>query len=574
MTVFFKRQALALAALDSLDDALFVFSQNVMPEYVNAAGRKMLNDFLNESFLGFLQQEAGRRLIAASKQESVDEGSDGESVEISAERVDGRREPLFSSFSLARVGARNYVVVALRRHPRLETLSKQRDQVLQDLEQSREASLNIMEDLLRQKAQLESANHALEEEIAVRKRTEEARDRVAAIVESSDDAIFSCSLQGVVTSWNKAAERMYGYTAREILGRDSICLVPEAELGAQQLLHEKIARGERVVSIDTKRATRSGKTLDVSITWSALFDLRERLAGYSVISRDITERIAIERELQKYREQLERLVVERTGELVRAREKAHQAERLASIGALAAGIAHEINNPIGAMLLAAQNALESRESLHDVAELSEALERFGKKVVSNAERCGVIVRGVLQFARKQRTETWPSDINEIVRNSIQLVRESGRMQNASIHSDLTAGLPMLKVNPIELEQVVVNLVKNACQSGDAAVTVRVTTKRTSTGVQIAVGDNGRGIPESERARIFDPFFTTRLERGGTGLGLSIVHGIVSSYDGTIDVESEVGKGTCMVVNLPFQGRRERPAVEELPKRTPSTAGTS
>lgn len=133
---------------------------------------------------------------------------------------------------------------------------------------------------------------------------------------------------------------------------------------------------------------------------------------------------------------------------------------------------------------------------------------------------------------------------------------------------------MLKVNPIELEQVVVNLVKNACQSGDAAVTVRVTTKRTSTGVQIAVGDNGRGIPESERARIFDPFFTTRLERGGTGLGLSIVHGIVSSYDGTIDVESEVGKGTCMVVNLPFQGRRERPAVEELPKRTPSTAGTS
>ncbi|MBN8550654.1 MAG: PAS domain S-box protein [Deltaproteobacteria bacterium] len=420
----------------------------------------------------------------------------------------------------------------------------------------------VMRDLYRRNAELESLVSSLKEDIATHQRVEAERDRVASIFDYSEDAIYSCSLQGSVTSWNKAAERMYEYSVREMLGRDIACLTEETRREGLQALHEKIAKGERIVGYEHELVTRSGRKIPVSMTCSPIYDLRNRLAGYSVISRDISQRIAVRRELALYRERLERLVAERTNELVRAKEKAHQAERLASIGALAAGIAHEINNPIGAMLLAAQNALEVRGELRSVQELSDMLERLATKVVENSERCGGIVRGVLQFARKQGTDTKPTDINAVVSRCVSLVRETLDSPRVGLSCELAPHLPPLRVNPVELEQVIVNLLSNACQSSDRALSVKVSTSRTASGIRLIIEDNGRGIPEEQRARIFDPFYTTRLEQGGTGLGLSIVHGIVTGYHGSIDVRSEVGRGTQVVVDLPFDARRERCPLQE------------
>jgi PAS domain S-box-containing protein len=544
--------------LDARDDGIVAFNSRGKPLYVNAAAKDIFSLFISGSLLDSLRAEIlswQDEVLSGAARQNIHDGSmilRREDEEMILEGIDGRRKTIYRSFLLRLEGRRSVMIAILRKHRAASVLLAERDAIVEDLEESRRAALNIMEDLVRQKDELESTNRMLEEEIAIRRRTEEARDGLVAIVESSEDAIFSCNLQGQVTSWNKSAERLFDYTPREILGRDSGCLVPEEEMDTLRNLQERLSRGEKIASFECVRRTRTARRLHVSTTWSPLLDLRGRMMGYSVIARDISKRIETERELAQYRTHLESVVEQRTKELVASREKASQAERLASIGALAAGIAHEINNPIGAMLLAAQNSLEVLPELNTVPELASTLQRLGQKILLNAKRCGLIVRGVLQFARKQKTEKWPSDINAIIKTSVEIIHEWKNVSHATLVADLAPHLPLVMVNPVEIEQIVMNLIKNACEAGDSGVIVKVMTRIDAAGISIIVEDNGHGIPKEQQAHIFDPFFTTRLERGGTGLGLSIVHGLVAGYGGSIDLQSEVGKGTTITVQLPLK----------------------
>lgn len=242
-------------------------------------------------------------------------------------------------------------------------------------------------------------------------------------------------------------------------------------------------------------------------------------------------------------------VIERrraTDALDASRDQLLQAERLASVGTLSAGIAHEINNPIGMMLLAAQSAMR----LKDHPDGDEVVTRALKSVIDNAKRCGRIVTSLLQFARQEPTEKWPGDLNPIVERAVELIADYIDGQRTKVTLDLGQDLPQVQANPLEIEQVLINLIRNAAEADEAGVEVRISTTRTAQGVRLAVQDNGPGMTAEQRTHLFDPFFTTRRNRGGTGLGLSIVHGIISQHRGTIRVESRLGYGSTFIIDLP------------------------
>lgn len=243
-----------------------------------------------------------------------------------------------------------------------------------------------------------------------------------------------------------------------------------------------------------------------------------------------------------FRADLERRVEERTRELRVSREQLRQADRLASIGTLAAGVAHQINNPIGSILLGSELALTEDAPGATEDRYREALERN----VADAKRCGEIVRNLLRYARSATSDHACLDLNDVLTRAIDTLGPSGR----DVHVDrFGTSLPLL-ANRVELEQVILNLVTNALEAG--AETVSASTDRVDGEAILEVADDGRGIAEEDRTRLFDPFFTTRAHEGGTGLGLSVVHRIVEDHGGRIAVDSKSGRGTRFFVTLPLR----------------------
>jgi two-component system NtrC family sensor kinase len=216
------------------------------------------------------------------------------------------------------------------------------------------------------------------------------------------------------------------------------------------------------------------------------------------------------------------------------------------VGTLAAGIAREINNPIGSILLNAQVALRLDPSRHD------ELQHLLRQIVDQTERCARIVQSVLRFAKRDPAERWTTDINSSVEHAERFVHAEVQRRRGVVTLDLAADLPPIQANPMEIEQVVVNLVLNAIQARERGVNVTISTSIREDVVRIAVVDDGPGIAKERLDNVFDPFYTGREREGGTGLGLSIVRGIVESHGGAIEALSSDQGGTTMVVELPYR----------------------
>jgi len=232
----------------------------------------------------------------------------------------------------------------------------------------------------------------------------------------------------------------------------------------------------------------------------------------------------------------------------RAEKALRRSERLASVGALAAGVAHEINNPVGGILMAAQYALKYQD---DPDTVKTAL----KDVVDHATRCARIVKSVLKFAREGESKKSPADLNEVVGHSADLIRKLLENRGATLELELAEDLPHVLLDQTEIVQLIVSLVRNALQAEATRVVLR--TRPSLDGVKLMVQDNGSGIAPEDLPCLFDPFFTTRNDQGGVGLGLSIAHGIVTDHGGEIEVESEPGQATTLVVRLPREGKPSR-----------------
>ncbi|MCG3120305.1 MAG: Adaptive-response sensory-kinase SasA [bacterium] len=247
---------------------------------------------------------------------------------------------------------------------------------------------------------------------------------------------------------------------------------------------------------------------------------------------------------------------EMTRKLSETQRQLYQSDKLASVGRLAAGVAHEINNPLTGVLTYSSYLLKRANG---DAEMKDDLE----VIVRETKRCREIVKGLLDFARQSPPEKRPNDLNEIIHRATRILQNEFALQHIDIESHLQPNLPLLQVDGSQIQQVLVNLLMNAHDAiGENGGTIGLTTEvveapdKLAAGlapgqgyVQIKVSDNGCGIPRENLAKIFEPFFTTKGQKGN-GLGLAMVWGIIEKHDGRITVESEVGKGTAFRILLP------------------------
>lgn len=233
-------------------------------------------------------------------------------------------------------------------------------------------------------------------------------------------------------------------------------------------------------------------------------------------------------------------------DLHRAELELRRDERLRSLGTFAAGIAHELNNPLAALWSSSEAALTRATHVTRDGLIVECLDN----VVRSAERCAAIVDNVLRFSRSGAGDQPNGSIEQAALNAVMLTRQFTRERGATVEVTVEPGLPQIPMNPIEIEQVFVNLIRNGIESRNEGAEIRISIEKTPDAVRCSVADNGRGMAEDVRLRAFDPFFTSRLDQSGTGLGLSIVHSIIQSHSGSIEIESTEGEGTTIQITLP------------------------
>ena len=261
-------------------------------------------------------------------------------------------------------------------------------------------------------------------------------------------------------------------------------------------------------------------------------------------------------ELKEWARTLEEKVARRTEELRVAEAEAVRSEKLASVGLLAAGIAHELNNPLTGVLTFAHLL---RQKMPDGSADAEDLDL----VIRETKRCAAIIRRLLDFAREKKPEKKYADLNRVVEDTVRIVERPASFRDVEIKLELDSNLPQVWLDADLIKQVIMNMVVNAQHAIEQAGTITVRTRRCDAPVspdpgsppvdmvEVAIIDTGCGIPEQNLKRIFDPFFTSKEVGKGTGLGLSVSHGIVRSHGGQIEVASVVGEGTTFTVRLPI-----------------------
>ena len=385
----------------------------------------------------------------------------------------------------------------------------------------------------------------------------EYRSRLASIIDTSEDAIISKDLNGIISSWNKGAERIYGYTQQEAIGKHISMLAPSDRKDEIPEILKKIAQGESVEHYESARVTKDGRQLDVSLSLSPLRDAIGDVIGASVIARDITA--------QK-----------------RAEKQLHQAQKMEAIGRLAGGVAHDFNNILGII-----NACG--EFLRDRIDSTGESFVYVDNIRKATERGRSLTKQLMAFSRSSVIQPRILDLNERLREVSKLLRP---LLGEDIEILIVSKSPaaVVEADPGQLDQIVVNLAVNARDAMPrGGKFILETTAAKFDGefaeqhqvmppgryVVLAVSDTGSGMDEATISRIFEPFFTTKEIGKGTGLGLATVYGIVKQSAGHIMVYSEPGHGTTFKIYLPSAdhkiGLASKSEVEPVsPKRQGTT----
>jgi PAS domain S-box-containing protein len=361
------------------------------------------------------------------------------------------------------------------------------------------------------------------EKVRLQKELIEMKNFLESIVEKAGDAISVVDLEGKVLYWNEGAERIYGYKKGEVMGkRLADFLYPrdeklrtEEEMSMEKIM-ERVRGGEVVPNVEVKRQTKDGREIITSMTISPLKDAEERIIGASRICKDITH-------------------------LKKAEEKLVLAERLSSLGELTAGVAHELRNPLAGIKINTQVLSRKKD-------LPEMEKRILESTREGIEKIQKIVDDMLHFAKPKAAHFKEEEINGVVEKSLSVLQGKLKKGNISPVFQRGEGLPKVRIDIHQIQQVLINLMLNAIQAMEKGGSLRVRTfLEEGGGVGLEVQDTGVGIPEPSVKKIFDPFFTTKSE--GTGLGLSISLKILENHQATIDVVSEEGKGSTFTIHF-------------------------
>jgi PAS domain S-box-containing protein len=356
---------------------------------------------------------------------------------------------------------------------------------------------------------------------------EEAQRLLAAIVESSDDAIASKDLNGIVTSWNRSAERLFGYKAEEIIGKSILLLIPPELHQDEPMILGKLRRGEKIDHFETVRVSKEGRRIEVSLTISPVRDDRGNVIGAAKIIRDITESKKIERALRI-------------------------TEKLAAAGRLAATVAHEVNNPLEAITNLVYLA---RRDVSDTAKVAGYLELANREL----DRVAHIVRQTLGFYRES---SWPApfSVTQALDDLLRLYEKRFEARKIQVMKEYDGDIEITTLGG-EVRQAFSNIITNAIDAMPDGGSLCIRVSRThewnrsqKAGVRITMLDTGCGIAPEHRKELFQPFFTTK-EDVGTGLGLWITRNIVEKHGGSIHVKSRTEAkehGTAFSIFLPLE----------------------
>ena len=365
--------------------------------------------------------------------------------------------------------------------------------------------------------------------------------RLAAIVESSDDAIIGKTLEGIIVDWNRGAERLYGYTAAEVIGRPISLLIPLDRPDELPLIMEQLKRGERIDHFETERVTREGRRISVSVTISPIRNMVGRLIGASAIARDITERRQLERERAELlvREQEARAVSEAA---VRARDE------FLSIAS------HELRNPLATVKGHAQMALRrlDRDGKLEPERAVAALQA----IACQSDKLDRLIGQLLDVSRletgKLQLERQTVDVVAVVDQVVSSARARGDRQGIALAVPESVEA---EVDPLRLEQVLTNLLDNAIKYSPDGGTIEVAVSRsTDDALEIAIRDHGPGVPPEKRSLIFERFFQANGNghKSGLGLGLYVSREIVELHGGVLTADFPPDGGSRFVVALPLK----------------------
>ncbi|HXU22276.1 MAG TPA: PAS domain S-box protein [Verrucomicrobiae bacterium] len=381
-------------------------------------------------------------------------------------------------------------------------------------------------------------------DITERKQIEDNLRRVAAVVESSQDAIISQTLDGIILTWNLGAEQIYGYSRAEMLGKSLAMIVPPDRQSEFHGILKKISWGEKVEQLQTVRVKKDGTKVHISLSVSSIKDANGKIVGASAIARDITETKHLE-------------------------EMFLQAQKMEAVGRLAGGVAHDFNNLLG-VIIGYSDIVEGRLKEDDPVR-AKVLQI--KKAGQGAAR---LTRQLLAFSRQQILDSRILDLNSVVTDVQKMLQ---RLIGADVEmvTSLCPDLAPMKADQGQIEQVIMNLIVNSRDAMPDGGTLTIETSNVELDalyvqshpeltagsfVMLAVTDTGTGIDPEIQKHIFEPFFTTKEQGKGTGLGLSTVYGVVKQSGGSISVSSEVGRGTTFRIYLPqTHAVAERDSVE-------------
>lgn len=376
-----------------------------------------------------------------------------------------------------------------------------------------------------------------------------------ALLEAAVDAILSIDERGIVQMVNPAAERLFGYAAEEITGQNIKMLMPPPYQEEHDgYLARYLATGEkRIIGIGREAMGRRKDGVLFPIDLSVAEARVEGARVFVGFIRDITERKRTEQALRESKESLEEAIEELRAKHEENRsmtQQLWQAAKLASVGELAASIAHELNNPLATVSLRIESALARTPA-------DDPRRRALEIIAQETKRMGDLVANLLQFSRQGADESSTVDLRQELGRAVELIHHHLHKHQVGVVHEIAADTPIIFANRQKLRQVFLNLLTNASDAMPQGGTLTIRAAPTSMSsarpaVLIEFADTGVGIPAEVLKRVLEPFFTTKEEGKGTGLGLAICRRIVQEHQGTIKITSEVGKGTTVELVLPIK----------------------
>ena len=351
------------------------------------------------------------------------------------------------------------------------------------------------------------------------------------LLQSACDGVIAADMSGKIIIFNDEAAKVTGHSVEAALDHLNITSIYEGDGAKEVMRHlrsDDYGGKGKLKKYRINAIGKDGQRIPISLYASIIYDENGNEAGSIGFFHDLRERIHIQKKLEKTQLQL------------------IQSEKMASLGKLSAGVAHQLNNPLGGITLYTKLMLEDYE-------LDENAREDLYRILKDAQRCRDTVKELLEFARQTRQFMKPQNINMAIDRTLYLIKNQTLFHNINVKKKMAPFIPLVLADSQQLGHVFMNLIINAAQAMDGSGTITITTRESASKdrVTIEFAYTGPGIPEENLEHIFEPFFTTKEEGKGTGLGLSVVYGIIENHGGTISARSIPGRGSTFIIELPI-----------------------